>query len=98
MARLTLLGMPLQWGWMPLHRAARNGHYQVVEQLLGAGAAVDAADKARLPPALPDRWTAARMLSRSTHKTVHGWMGACEEVGGSLAVVLQQGQVAMGEQ
>ena len=31
-------------GWTPLHRAARNGHAAVVEQLISAGATVDAAD------------------------------------------------------
>ena len=31
-------------GWMPLHIAAWNGHAAVVEQLISAGAKVDAAD------------------------------------------------------
>jgi hypothetical protein len=35
----------LQDGWTSLHMAAQNGHLAVVEQLLGAGAAVDAANK-----------------------------------------------------
>ena len=36
-----------QGGEMPLHRAAYGGHTAVVEQLLAAGAAVDAKDKVR---------------------------------------------------
>jgi ankyrin repeat protein len=37
--------MLLQNGKSPLHRAAKKGHAEVVGLLLGAGAAVDAADK-----------------------------------------------------
>ena len=36
-----------QNGWTPLHDAAIGGHTAVVEQLLAAGAAVDAKDKVR---------------------------------------------------
>ena len=32
-------------GRMPLHEAAQNGHAAVVDQLISAGATVDAADK-----------------------------------------------------
>jgi ankyrin repeat protein len=39
------VGLSLQDGWTPLHRAAENGRKEVVRQLLGAGAAVDAATK-----------------------------------------------------
>jgi ankyrin repeat protein len=35
----------LQDGWTPLYVAAGNGHLPVVGQLLGAGAALDAANK-----------------------------------------------------
>ena len=36
-----------QWGESPLHRAAQRGHAAVVEQLLAAGAAVEAKDQVR---------------------------------------------------
>ena len=32
-------------GWTPLHWAAQKGHAAVVEQLISAGATVDAADR-----------------------------------------------------
>ena len=32
-------------GWTPLHKAAGEGHAAVVEQLISAGAKVDAADE-----------------------------------------------------
>ena len=35
----------LQFGKMPLHRAAMNGHAGVVEQLLKSDASVEAKDK-----------------------------------------------------
>jgi ankyrin repeat protein len=37
-----LLGLLLQVGWTPLHSAADGGFLELVEHLLGAGAAVDA--------------------------------------------------------
>jgi hypothetical protein len=37
----------LQHGWTPLHWAARNGHLEVVEQLLAAGAVADATNEVR---------------------------------------------------
>jgi ankyrin repeat protein len=39
-------------GITPLHSAATRGHIKVVEQLLAAGAAVNAADKVRPTPLL----------------------------------------------
>jgi hypothetical protein len=44
---LTRVGPLLQYGHTSLHWAARNGHLEVVQQLLGAGAAVDATDEVR---------------------------------------------------
>jgi ankyrin repeat protein len=41
--------MLLQEGWSPLHIGAMIGDLEVVRQLLGAGAAVDAVDKVRPP-------------------------------------------------
>jgi hypothetical protein len=40
----------LQDGWTPLHMAAQNGRLEVVGQLLGAAAAVDAAIYPVRPP------------------------------------------------
>jgi hypothetical protein len=39
--------MLLQWGITPMHRAAEKEQHGVVGLLLGAGAAVNAADKVR---------------------------------------------------
>jgi ankyrin repeat protein len=44
------LGLLLQEGKTPLYSAAKYGHKEVVGLLLGAGAAVDAADKVRPRP------------------------------------------------
>jgi hypothetical protein len=52
----VLLLLLLQNDATPLHQAARNGHAEVVGQLLGAGAAVDTAPKVG-SPLLP--WVAA---------------------------------------
>jgi hypothetical protein len=45
----SLLGLLLQTGSTPLHRAALNGQVEVVRLLLAAGAAVDAANEVRQP-------------------------------------------------
>ena len=35
----------LQFGYTPLHEACQNGHYQVVEALMKAGANIEAVNK-----------------------------------------------------
>ena len=40
----------MQYGWTPLHYASYNGRLEVVEHLLGAGAAPSAIDKVSHPP------------------------------------------------
>jgi hypothetical protein len=47
-----VLGLELQDGRTPLHVAAKWGHKEVVELLLGAGAAVDAVDKVGSAPVI----------------------------------------------
>jgi ankyrin repeat protein len=52
-AHAVLDGLPrrlLQVGTTPLHTAAKFGSKEVVAQLLGAGASVDALDKVQLCP------------------------------------------------
>jgi hypothetical protein len=44
------LWLLLQYGCTPLHTAIAQGHTEVVQQLLRAGAGVDAADMVRPPP------------------------------------------------
>jgi hypothetical protein len=50
---LPHLGLLLQWGWTPLHRAAWSGHKEVVRQLLRAGATVEAVEKVIPSPQAP---------------------------------------------
>jgi ankyrin repeat protein len=49
---MPLVGLLLQHGNTPMHAAAKKGHLEVVQKLLGAGAAVDAAEKVSSPCAL----------------------------------------------
>ena len=42
---------PGQFGYTPLHRAAWEGHWEVAEKLLAAGAAVGATNNVRAPRA-----------------------------------------------
>jgi hypothetical protein len=52
----ALLLRLLQDGWTALHCAASTGYKNVVAQLLGAGAAVDAPDKVRPSPCWWSDW------------------------------------------
>jgi ankyrin repeat protein len=49
---LLLLPLPLQDGYTPLHNAARYGHKEVAELLLGRGADVKATTRVRPTPLL----------------------------------------------
>ena len=52
-----------QCGETPLHRAAQRGHVAVVEQLLAAGAAVEAKDQVGVGTRIGEGWRAERSLS-----------------------------------
>jgi hypothetical protein len=70
------VGLPFQDGKTRLHTAASKGRTEVVGLLLGAGAAVDAADKVRPTPAARGVWGGSPCIwqRRASGQGLSEWM------------------------